>query len=409
MAITADGLGKRYHRYDETTPTRLKDLVLSGLRGLRPPGSFWALRDVSLTVDEGRTLGLIGHNGAGKSTLLELAAGVILPDEGEVSVDGRISALFELGTGFHDDLTGRESAITAAVIAGLSHAEARRRLGAMVSFAELGEFIDSPLRTYSSGMRARLAFAIASHVDPDVLLIDEILSVGDLAFQERCLERLREFQRAGVTMLVVSHDPWLLEDLCDEVLWLRGGRVVGRGPAARITEQYRRRAGAGDTPPPTPEELGSVRTSGGVLLRPGDNRVGTQRAQVERVQLLDGWGRQTETIEAGDPLRLRARVRSSEGGVLVRVSLHRDDDLQVLDASTQFPGATGWVELELGRLDLAPGRYAFSVGLHSPDWSTTHDHHDRAYPLRVPGSEPDPGTAVLAPPLRWVVTGDDGP
>jgi lipopolysaccharide transport system ATP-binding protein len=193
---------------------------------------------VSFQVARGRTLGIVGRNGAGKSTLLRLLGRVGAPDAGRLHVEGRIGALLDLGAGFHPDLTGRENLFVAGVVGGLERRELVARLDAIVAFAELEEFIDSPLRTYSTGMQMRLAFSVAVHIEPDVLLVDEVLAVGDAAFQHKCLERIRRFQRDGCTIVIVSHDTAMIRDLAEEALWLRSGRMAAYGPAGRIVEQY---------------------------------------------------------------------------------------------------------------------------------------------------------------------------
>jgi len=227
--VVVQGLGKQFRRYHRDRPVTLKEAVVRGLRQMKPVEQFWALREVSCSVAAGRTLGMIGNNGAGKSTLLRLIGGVGRPDEGSVQVHGRIGALLDLGLGFHPDLTGRENVFVSGVIAGLTRHEVAQRFDSIVAFAELQQSIDSPLRTYSSGMQMRLAFAVAIHTEPEILLIDEVLAVGDLAFQRKCLQRIARFKAEGCTILLVSHDATLIQQLCDEVLWLRGGRLVAHG------------------------------------------------------------------------------------------------------------------------------------------------------------------------------------
>jgi lipopolysaccharide transport system ATP-binding protein len=180
----------------------------------------------------------MGANGAGKSTLLRLIGGVGRPDEGQIHVNGRIGALLDLGAGFHPDLTGRENIYINGVISGLSRREVRRSFDSIVHFAELEEFIDSPLRMYSSGMQMRLGFAIAAHTEPEVLLIDEMLAVGDISFQQKCIQRIERFKFQGCTILLVSHEPALITDQCDEAIWLRAGKMVSYGKATVVTEQY---------------------------------------------------------------------------------------------------------------------------------------------------------------------------
>ena len=204
---------------------------------MRPAGDFWALRDVSFTLARGRMLGVVGHNGAGKSTLLRIIGGVVRPSQGTVQTDGRISSL-SLGTGFHRDLTGRENIFVSGIIAGLARREVKEQYESIVAFSELQGFVDSPLRTYSSGMQMRLAFAVAVHVEPEILLIDEVLSVGDLSFQRKCIERITQFKARGCTMVVVAHEATTIRELCDEALWLRSGQLAAHGPVDVVLEQY---------------------------------------------------------------------------------------------------------------------------------------------------------------------------
>ena len=225
-AIVVEDLGKRFRRYPADRPRTLKETVVRGLRRTRPVDDFWALRDISFSVAPGRMVGVVGPNGAGKSTLLRLVGGVGRVDEGQVKVNGRIGALLDLGAGFHPDLTGRENVYINGVVAGLTRGQVADRFADIVEFAELEEFIDSPLRTYSTGMHMRLGFAVAVHTDPDILLIDEILAVGDLAFQRKCLDRIDQFRARGCTILLVSHDTPSLRRLGDEVLGLRRGELM---------------------------------------------------------------------------------------------------------------------------------------------------------------------------------------
>jgi ABC-2 type transport system ATP-binding protein len=199
---------------------------------------FYALRDVSFSIDRGETVGIIGRNGSGKSTALKLIAGVMAPTEGEVRVAGRVSPLIELGAGFHPDLTGRENIHLNASILGMSSREIREQFDSIVQFAELADFIDTPVKRYSSGMYVRLGFAVAVHAKPDILLVDEVLSVGDAYFQEKCLARMHEFQSQGVTIVVVSHGLGLVSNFCERALWIDHGALVVDGPAAEVVRAY---------------------------------------------------------------------------------------------------------------------------------------------------------------------------
>jgi len=243
-AIEAEGLGKRYRVRGIGPPTlfgRLRD----ALRG-RVPTEFWALRDATFAVPRGRTVGVIGPNGAGKSSLLGLVAGTITPTTGRVIARGRICSLLELGAGFHPDLTGLENIWLNGAMLGIPRDELRRRTERIVEFSGLGPFIEEPVRHYSSGMYVRLAFAVAAEAEPDILLVDEVLAVGDVAFQLKCLDRIRRFQREGRTLLFVSHALQTVEEFCDEVWLLHGGRIVAQGePAPTILRYIREYMGEG--------------------------------------------------------------------------------------------------------------------------------------------------------------------
>jgi len=236
--IIVRGLGKQFRRYHADRPRTLRDAFIRGLHRLKPIDRFWVLREVSFTVASGRMVGVVGRNGSGKSTLLKVVGGVVRPNEGNVEVHGRIGGLIDLGTGFHPDLTGRENIFVNGVIAGLTRCEVAKRFDSIVDFAELEEFIDSPLRTYSTGMQMRLGFAVAAHTEPKILLIDEMLSVGDMAFQSKCMQRISQFKAEGCAIILVSHDVASIQQLCDEALWLRQGRLVAQGDPEVVVGQY---------------------------------------------------------------------------------------------------------------------------------------------------------------------------
>src|SRR6476646_7632274 len=240
-AITITNASKVYRRYSQRRQlTTLKSALLtrSLTRDLRPDETFAAVRDVTVSVRRGRTLGVIGRNGSGKSTLLKLVAGITKPTTGTVHVNGRISALIELGAGFHPEISGRENVFINGIMLGLSKREVTKRFDEIVEFAEMQDFIDAPVKTYSSGMYMRLGFAVAIHVDPDVLLVDEVLAVGDEGFTHKCLDKFGEFKRRGKTILLVTHSLNLVERFCDEALWLDGGRTIQHGDPLRVVGAY---------------------------------------------------------------------------------------------------------------------------------------------------------------------------
>jgi len=228
-------VSKRFQLQEGRT---LREFLPALFRGRGWSEPFYALRDVTFSIARGETVGIIGRNGSGKSTILKLIAGVMAPTEGEVWAAGRVSPLIELGAGFHPDLTGRENIDLNASILGMSGKEIRDRFDEVVSFAELWDFVDTPVKRYSSGMYMRLGFSVAIHSDPEILLVDEVLSVGDAAFQEKCLDKMHEFQERGTTIVVVSHSMDLVRDFCQRVLLLEGGRLVGDGSPREMTERY---------------------------------------------------------------------------------------------------------------------------------------------------------------------------
>lgn len=243
-AIVMDHVSKRFRRYPTRGHTTLKEALVRGhLLRRREKRYVEALKDVSFSVPAGTVLGIIGPNGAGKSTLLRLIAGIYRPTAGRIIVNGRLSALLNLGLGFHPELTGRENIIIGGLAMGLSRREIKSRLDEIVAFAELEEFIDAPVRTYSSGMYMRLAFSVAVNVDPDILLLDEVLAVGDAHFTEKSRARMEEFKRQGKTILLVTHDLATVENWCHQALWLEGGKVQALGDPEEVVSGYRESSG----------------------------------------------------------------------------------------------------------------------------------------------------------------------
>lgn len=367
--LHARGLRKTYRRVSGRR--RWMDVLTGASRDSSGPVA--ALRDVDLDLDGGRAVAIVGDNGAGKTTLLRVLAGTLAPDAGQVERRGRLGSLLELGAGFHPELTGRESAVLAGVVAGRSRQVARREVGAICEAAGLEGFIDRPLRTYSSGMRARLAFAIATHVQPDVLLVDEVLAVGDVAFQQRCIELLHRFRRDGTAIAVVSHEPDLLRILCDRAVWLDAGSVVREGTVDEVLDAYL----GGDRPPaPVLED-----TSGGITA-----------AHVIGVD-----GRTCRAVPVGAAVVVSVELGAQLDPANLSVRFVREDGLLCIDTSTPIePGQTG-ATLRLDRLDLAPGGYRVEIGRYDPAWRRALAH--RTVELRVLGTAS--ASAALAPPARW--------
>jgi len=237
LIVRFAGVGKSFRRFDYQ-PFLLRNLLLRLTGRAHKPREFWPLRQISFDIRRGETVGVVGQNGSGKSTLLRLIAGACYPSEGTISVRGRIAPLLALGAGFHPDMTGRECVEVNGTALGLTRDEIRDRMDQILHFAELADFLDTPVRYYSSGMLARLGFSVAVHTDPDLLLVDEVLSVGDHAFQHKCLQRIQDIRASGTTILFVSHDADTVERLCDRVLWLREGHLLRDGEPKTVLAEY---------------------------------------------------------------------------------------------------------------------------------------------------------------------------
>ena len=408
-AITVQNVSKKFRTYHPQKPNTIAELVVKGPNLLRAAEQFWALQDVSFQIGQGRMLGVIGKNGAGKSTLLRLIGGVGRPDNGRIQVNGRIGALLDLGAGFHPDLTGRETTFVSGVISGLLRQEISDRFNSIVAFAELEDFIDNLLRTYSTGMQMRLAFAIAAHIEPDILLIDEVLAVGDLAFQRKCLDRIAQFRAAGCTILLVSHDVAQVQKLCDEVLWLRQGQIVAHGEPEIVVGQYMAEM-ADQTRQRTPPVAPILQTSSGTELQINKNRFGSLEMEITAVRLLDAHGAAVSDIASGQPLQVEITYNAPTRlkTPIVGVTISREDGFICYDTHTAVDGiqlpekeGVGQISLLLDRLDLVQGAYFVDVGIYEANWSHAYDYHWHVYTLLVTTGIGDKG--VLAPPSRWLL------
>jgi lipopolysaccharide transport system ATP-binding protein len=405
-AIRVREVGKRFARYPAGRPQALKHLFPELWRR-RSVEHFWALDEVSLDVRQGEMLGIVGHNGSGKSTLLRILGGVMRPDRGQVDVRGRVTGLLQLGVGFHPDLSGRDNVFTNGIIAGLTRREVAQRMDSIVAFAEVEEFIDNPLRTYSTGMRMRLGFATAVHTDPDVLLIDEVLTVGDIGFQRKCLERIREYKAAGCAIVFVSHSLAEVEQECERALWLHKGRVAAYGEAAHVAEEYKT-AMLNETRRRTSTSRATRTLPGGVELVLNENRFGSLEMEIEQVRLLNAAGYPTDEVERSGRLSVEIGYHVPEPieSPIFNVSISNDRDVECCDVNSDSGGLTvprlhgrGRVVLHFGRLDLAAGEYFVNVGVYESAWSYTYDYHWRVYSLRVKADQSDGG--FLSPPRRW--------
>ena len=399
-AIRFENVSKCFITYHER-PRSFQELLVNLFRnGERE--ELWALRDVSFTVERGETLGLIGQNGSGKSTALKLISGILQPTSGRVEVEGRLSALIELGAGFHPDLTGRENIFLNGSLLGLSRKEMQARFDEIVEFSELGRFIDMPLKHYSSGMQMRLGFAIATCVDPDVLLVDEVLAVGDEGFQRKCLARINGFRGTDKAIVFVSHDLGAVRELCDRVIWLEDGRVMADGAAHEVVGRYLAWVGEREE-----QRLASQEPE------PQDERVrwGTGEAEILTVRLLDAKHRERHLFDPEDTvvIEMEYRARQPIAEAVFGIGLFRDDGTHCYGTNTYLEGHVlslepgyGQVRVIIERLALLPGTYTVDVAVHAPN-GHPYDYWRGCQTFAVRSAVED--TGVFRPRHRWVVDG----
>ena len=378
--IRLDNASVRYRIPQERIGT-FKEYMIRWMQGKVKLRSFWALNDVSLSVRKGEIFGVIGQNGAGKSTLLKLVARVLRPSTGRVRVQGRVAPLLEVGAGFHPELTGRENVYLNGAMLGLTREEMDARFEQIVNFAELWNFIDAPLRTYSSGMWARLGFAVATDVDPDVLIIDEVLSVGDTAFQHKSTERIDSFRERGVTILLVSHTMELIEKMCERAALLDQGKLVAVGPVKSVVDAYLGRVREGES-----ERLSHVETAAPA------QRWGSRKIEITKVRLLDESHQLEGVFATGEKLVIEIQYMAHEpvDSPVFGVGIHRMDGAHITGPNTAFSDfETGTVEgagklyYTIPSLPLLEGSYRFSVATTSHDETEMFDYHDGVYKFRV--------------------------
>ena len=365
-AVVVDGLSKRFRLYQERNQS-LKATLLR--RGRAKYEDFWALQDITFEVPEGKTFGLIGENGSGKSTLLKVIAKILVPDRGSVVARGKVAALLELGSGFHPELSGRDNVYLNGAILGLSKRQLDSRFDEIVDFSGIEHFIDQPVKNYSSGMYVRLGFSVAINVDPDILLVDEVLAVGDAAFQRKCEERFADFRASGRTVVLVSHAMSSMRTLCDSVAWLEHGRLQGVGESAELVDEY-------------VDEALEER----VVEQQGGTRRGSGEALVERVELLDAAGTARTSFRTGDAVVLRlhydARVRienpvfgwSVEALDGTYLWAHHSRDGQMEPDAIEGRGS---VDLVVDHLPLQPGVFDVSASVVAHDCVHEYDHRKR--------------------------------
>jgi ABC-type polysaccharide/polyol phosphate transport system ATPase subunit len=445
-AIEVTHASKVYRRYSRRRQfATLKSALLGGslLADLRPDETFSALQDVSFAVSAGRTLGVIGRNGSGKSTLLKLVAGITKPTVGDVRVHGRISALIELGAGFHPEISGRENVFINGIMLGLSKREVTRRFEEIVDFAEMQDFIDAPVKTYSSGMYMRLGFAVAIHVDPDVLLVDEVLAVGDEGFTKKCLDKFAEFKRRGKTILLVTHALGLVERFCDEALWLDGGLMKAMGDPKRVVDAYitdveigeERQLAAGDAKAqlgikePAPEAPRPVdpaaapqdflraderRPSPGSGPEPPrdffqavEGRWGSREVEITEVAFAGADGERGHVFQSGERLDIHIKLHSPAptADFVIGVGIFNAEGVCCYGTNTSLEQLRGErimgdaeAVFTIDSLDLVEGTYKLDAAVHKED-GYPYDYHRLLHTFRVKSRTKDVG--IYRPRHAW--------
>jgi lipopolysaccharide transport system ATP-binding protein len=406
VVLSVESVTKQF-RVRSNRPRSLRESAIRWLSGrLAARDTMTALRDVSFAVERGESLGVVGHNGAGKSTLLRLLCGVGIPTSGRIVRTGHVSGLLELGGGFHLDLSGRDNIVTAGVLAGLPEREARARVPQVAAFAELEDVVDHAVRTYSTGMYLRLAFSVALQFDPQLLVIDEVLAVGDSRFQRKCLEHIGRLRTQGATLIVASHIPEQIRSLCDSVLVLDDGRMALRDEPERALRHYdalmqertARRA----------RELGRE----AVVVESGEGqRKGTHEATIDAVRVTDADGRERPGVRPGEAVRIELDYRLWQEMPDVALSIGIYSAAHVKCWETALPSATavfgplgtqGTLRCELAGLPLLSGRYYVNVGLYPPDCDYIYDYHWQMHPIGVVAATSGAGVSgVVALEPRW--------
>jgi len=376
-AVSFEHVSKCF-RIEPERPRSLQERFVSTLRrGHHQTEEVWVLRDVCFDLPLGSSLGVVGQNGVGKSTLLKLCARVIDPTAGLVRSNGRVSALLELGVGFHPELTGRENVFLYGSLVGIPRTVMQQRFDEIVAFSEIARFIDMPVKFYSSGMYLRLAFAVAIHVEADVLLIDEVFAVGDASFQQKCIERIQSLQKGGVTTLFVSHSADMVRQMCQQALWIEDGRVVALDAADNVVTAYM-------------EQLAYARAQED--QQKDTHRWGSREVEITHVEFLDQTGHVVRRFRTGDAFTARLHYRTAQRVVepMFGVAIHRDDGTHINGPNnvlanfpiTAIEGA-GFVDYCVAQLNLLPGAYEFTAAIHDREGRHAYDFQHRLHPFWV--------------------------
>jgi lipopolysaccharide transport system ATP-binding protein len=367
---------------------------------------FWPLKDISLSISPGDCVGIIGPNGSGKSTLLKLVTGILEPTEGTMTVCGRLSSLLELGAGFQPDLTGRENIYLNGSIYGLSRAQINDRMDRIIDYAELGEFIDTPVKHYSSGMYVRLGFAVAIHTEPDLLLVDEVLAVGDLSFQRKCLASIYQFRNSGGTILLVSHDLSTIQSICTRVLWLEDGLIQADGNATDVIMHYQRHVASREDEKRAASAQGdSQQVHSGV-----SQQWGTGDLEICNVEICGADGEPKSVFFTGESMQIHLHYacRKQIEYPVFGLAIHHQNGTNIFGPNTKFGGldipfveGNGSVVYTIDNLPLLEGGYAISVAAVNDEDTETYDFHDRVYSFQVYPGDHSAGYGMVTMDGKW--------
>jgi ABC-2 type transport system ATP-binding protein len=390
--IAVTDMSKRYRVYRRKHQS-IKEILVR--RSLGEWDDFWALQNMSFEVPRGQFMGVIGHNGSGKSTLLKVLTGILRPDRGTVQVRGRVSSLLELGAGFQPEYTGRENVYLYGALLGLRRQDVKRKYDSIVDFAELAEFMEYPVKNYSSGMYVRLGFAVAVHLDPEILLIDEVLAVGDAGFQHKCFERLYRLRAGGCTIVLVSHDTASVSRFCERAIWLDHGHLMADGASDQVIHSYADAVAAG--------------ASLGRAVEVSPNGHGAPEVAISSVRLLDAEGEETREPISGSPLRVEIGYEASRpmSGLELSLTVYRDDGVRCLDAPlrvSQLAQGDGTFVLDFPAFNLQAGGYDLSIAVYESDQRRFHDFRSRSHPFTVRAERSTGGLVWLD--HHWAVRSD---